>query len=496
MGLSLPLRGDYNQQPINNISIRSELNDGFTMNNSILLSNAIVWIGISFCITQSAIFSGLNLALFSISKLRLEVEAAGGNPDAVGLLALRKDSNLTLATVLWGNVTINVLLTLLSDSVLAGVGAFAFSTIVITLFGEIIPEAYFSRHALRMAARLAPLLKVYQVGLFPVAKPTAMLLNWWLGPEGITFLRERDFRALITKHVGAAGTEVGQLEAIGALNFLDLDDILVKDEGESIDPRSIITLSIENERPLLPKFERSPNDPFLQRLNASGRKWVIIVDPSGRPAFVLDAHHFLRDSLFDTMSGDPEIYWHRPIVVTDMRTQLGGVIGRMKVKPESPEDDVIDNDLILVWGSSLGSDRRDPVAHCFGNELRAIVGANMAGNAAQNEEIREHVNNIHRPQSTTDSDSDAFTCEFVDHVEHPVLPPIVSAILDEVIGPDVIGTLRPQTDTGTIIEPQPPSLPRFGCLVGTFSPSRRQIRSTRLKLTIQPAAHSIFVMRR
>src|ERR1700677_144214 len=94
---------------------------------------------------------------------------------------LRQDSNLTLATVLWGNVTINVLLTLLSDSILAGIGAFAFSTIVITLFGEIIPQAYFSRNALRMAARLTPLMKVYLVGLFPLAKPTAIFLNWWLG---------------------------------------------------------------------------------------------------------------------------------------------------------------------------------------------------------------------------------------------------------------------------------------------------------------------------
>jgi hypothetical protein len=39
-----------------------------------------------------------------------------------------------------------------------------------------------------------------------------------------------------------------------------------------------------------------------------------------------------------------------PIIVTDMRTPLGSVIGRMKVKAEHPEDDVIDNDLILVWG--------------------------------------------------------------------------------------------------------------------------------------------------
>jgi metal transporter CNNM len=337
--------------------------------NSLSLKNVFVWIGIALCISQSVIFSGLNLAIFSVSKLRLEVEAAGGNSDASGLLTLRKDSNLTLATVLWGNVTINVLLTLLSDSILAGIGAFAFSTIVITLFGEIIPQAYFSRNALRMAARLTPLLNVYRLGLFPIAKPTAIVLNWWLGPEGITFLRERDFRALITRHAGAAGADVGELEAIGALNFLDLDDILVVDEGESVDPRSIISLPIDNERPVLPKFERSPDDPFLRRLNASGKKWVIITDTSGRPSFVLDAHHFLRDLLFSA-TVDPEIYWHRPIIVTDMRTPLGSVIGRMKVKAEHPEDDVIDNDLILVWGDQK---RIITGADLLGRLLRGIV---------------------------------------------------------------------------------------------------------------------------
>jgi metal transporter CNNM len=305
--------------------------------DSLSLANAFVWVGITLCITQSAVLSGLNLAIFSISKLRLEVEVAGGNRDAFGLLALRKDSNLTLATVLWGNVTVNVLLTLLSDCV--------------------------SRNALRMAAQLTPLLNVYRVGLFPIAKPTAIVLNWWLGPEGITFLRERDFRALITKHAGVAGADVGQLEAIGALNFLDLDDIFVMDEGELVDPRSVIALPFEKERPLLPKFERSPDDPLLRRLNVSGKKWVIIVDTSNRPSFVLDAHHFLRDSLFNTMSADPEIYWHRPIIVTDMRTPLGSVIGRMRVKPEHPEDDVIDNDLILVWG----------------HEKRIITGADLLG---------------------------------------------------------------------------------------------------------------------
>ena len=250
------------------------------------------WIGIALCISQSAMFSGLNLAVFSVSRLRLEIEA-GANPDAAALLALRRDANLTLSTVLWGNVSVNVLLTLLSDSVLAGVSAFVFSTVVITFFGEIIPQAYFSRHALRVAARLAPVLKTYRVILYPLAKPTAMMLEWWLGPEAITLFRERDFRALIMRHVEAGSSEVGRLEATGALNFLDLDDIAVRDEGEPVDPLSVIALPVANGRPVLPKFERSPSDPFLRRLDASGRKWVIFVDPAGQPSLVLDAHQQL-----------------------------------------------------------------------------------------------------------------------------------------------------------------------------------------------------------
>jgi metal transporter CNNM len=333
----------------------------------------LTWAGIALCIVQAGIFSGLNLAVFSISRLRLEVEAAGGNADAARVLGLRADANLMLATILWGNVAANVLLTLLSESVLAGVGAFLFSTVVITLLGEIFPQAYFSRNAIRVAGLFKPMLDFYRVLLFPIAKPTAMLLNYWLGPEGLVLFRERDFRALMTKHVEAAETDVGRLEAIGALNFLDLDDIAVQDEGEPVDPRSIITLPMRDGRPLVPAFKCAPDDPFLRRLDASGKKWVIFVDEAGQPHMVLDAHHFLRDALFDQVSAGPEAYWHRPIVVSDLHTKLGDVIGRMRVKPEHPGDDVIDHDLILLWGT----------------QKRIITGADLLGRLLRGIALRE-----------------------------------------------------------------------------------------------------------
>ena len=313
-----------------------------------LIENAGIWIGIVLCILQSALFSGLNLAVFSVSPLRLQIAADGGNEDAARVLELRKDTNQILATIVWGNVTTNVLLTLLSNSVLAGIAAFIFSAFAITLLGEIFPQAYFSRNALAMTSRFLPFLNFYRFLLYPLTKPTAMALDWWLGTEAIAYLREREIRHMIARHA-LAGGEISKLEATGAQNFLELDDVSVCDEGEVIDAKSILSLPLANQRCVLPKFDRVPDDPFLRQVDASGMRWVIVTDPGGEPVFVLDAHHFLRDALFGELDKDPTAYWHRPIVVRDPKARLGDVISLLKVVPEDANDDVIDNDLILVW---------------------------------------------------------------------------------------------------------------------------------------------------
>ena len=339
------------------------------------LSSVWIWLGIAACVIQSALFSGLNLAVFSLSLLRLQIEVDGGNADAARVLELRRNSNQVLATVIWGNVSTNVLITLLSDSVLYGAAAFLFSAVVITMVCEIIPQAYFSRNALRMTARFLPFLRFYRIALFPVAKPTAVLLDWWLGSEGIASLQEHDIRSLIARSA-ASGGDIGVLEATGAQNFLDLDDVSVADEGEPVHAQSIISLPLVNSRCVLPKFEISSTDPFIRQVGASGKKWVIVTDLGGEPVFVLDSDHFLRDALFDRLDSDPAAYWHRPIVVRDMQTRLGEVLGRLKVAPERPGDDVIDNDMILVWGSQrriiTGSD-------LLGRLLRGIATVEQRG---------------------------------------------------------------------------------------------------------------------
>jgi len=310
----------------------------------------MTWIAIAFCVSQSAIFSGLNLAMFSLSRLHLEIEVAAGNKNAAIVLALRQDSHFLLTTILWGNVSINVLLALLSESIMAGVGAFLFSTVVITTFGEIIPQAYFSRNALRVASALAPVLKFYQFVLYPVAKPIAKLLDWWLGTEGIQYFREHNLKELIRQHVEADDADIDRLEGLGALNFLSIDDMPVVSEGVPIDPRSIIVLPMNEGLPVFPAFSNDPDDPFLHQTEVSGRPWVIITDPENNPQFALDADAFLRKTFFGETPVNPLHYCHRPIIVKDAKTRLGSVLSQLKIQTKRIDDNIIDHDVIVLWG--------------------------------------------------------------------------------------------------------------------------------------------------
>ncbi len=297
---------------------------------------------------HSAMFSGLNLAYFSLSRLRLEAEAGAGNSAATKILELRRDANLLLTTILWGNVGINVLLTLLSNSVMVGVVAFVFSTFLITFAGEILPQAYFSRNAMRMASLLSPVMRFYQKVLYPVAGPSAWMLDKLIGEEQILYMRERQLKGVIEKHIESDGAEIDFIEGRGALNFLDIDDVPISDEGEQVDPVSILQLPVKVDLPLIPEVN-SPGDPFVREVNASARKWVILADDSNAPQLVLDADAYLRAVMSDASSVDPYSHCHRPIIVDDPESPLGHIILRLKSGAAEESDAAIDKDIVLLW---------------------------------------------------------------------------------------------------------------------------------------------------
>lgn len=311
------------------------------------MNDTLIWLGIALCISQSALFSGSNLAVFSLSRLRLEAAAAAGDKSASSALELRRDANLTLVTILIGNVAINVLLTMLADSVLAGVLAFLFSTVIITALGEIVPQAYFSRNALRAVAIFAPVLKIYRFLLWPIAKPTALLLDAWVGTETIPWFRERELHNILRYHADNTGSEVGRIEAIGATNFLALDDLVARDQGKPLDPDSVVPVRFEADTPVFPVIDHDRENAFLGQVSASRKKWVVLTDLDDQPRLLLNANAFLRDFLALGEDVSPADYCHRPAVLTGAAETLDRALGLLASHREA--DPGHDETVILLW---------------------------------------------------------------------------------------------------------------------------------------------------
>ena len=70
----------------------------------------------------------------------------------------------------------------------------------------------------------------------------------------------------------------------------------------------------------------------------------------------------------------------------------------------------------------------------------------MARNTAQDEEVRQDIDDIRRVEPASDPDAEAFVRELVDDIEHPDFAAIMRAVFHEVVGPHVVGMFGPQTN--------------------------------------------------
>lgn len=103
----------------------------------------------------SALFSGLTLGIMSLDTTGLEIVMSGDDPEAAAnakvIYPVRQDGNLLLCTLLLGNVMVNALLSILMAEYTGGtVGLFS-STLLIVVFGEILPQAIVSKLACRIS---------------------------------------------------------------------------------------------------------------------------------------------------------------------------------------------------------------------------------------------------------------------------------------------------------------------------------------------------------
>ena len=178
----------------------------------------------------SACFSGLTLGFFSLNLTSLERKMKLGDWRAKKVYPIRKNGNLLLCTLLLGNVAVNSAMAIFLGNIATGLVAGLVATGLIVVFGEIIPQAVFSRFALTMGANSVWLVRIFIFLLYPIAFPLSWLLNYFLGAELATIWSKREIEEIIKHHEDSEESEIDEDEErimLGALAFSDMSADMV-----------------------------------------------------------------------------------------------------------------------------------------------------------------------------------------------------------------------------------------------------------------------------
>lgn len=139
-------------------------------------------------ILLSAFFSGSEAALISIPAKRVKqlIEEGGSRADALNFLAEKPSEILT--TILIGNNFVNIFVASLAttiaqrlfanDAISYAVGI---TTILILIFGEIIPKTFARNHSERLALPIIRVLQLFYFVMFPVVKAFMFVIEAVLG---------------------------------------------------------------------------------------------------------------------------------------------------------------------------------------------------------------------------------------------------------------------------------------------------------------------------
>ncbi|MCD9639071.1 hypothetical protein HAX54_023354 [Datura stramonium] len=183
----------------------------------------------------AGLMSGLTLGLMSLSLMDLEVLIKAGQPNdrknAEKILPIVKNQHLLLCTLLICNAMAMEALPIFLDALLPAWGAILISVTLILAFGEIIPQSICSRYGLSIGARMAPLVRLLVIAVFPISYPISKLLDLLLGKGHSALLRRAELKTLVNMHGNEAGKggELSHDETTIIAGALDLAQKTVKD---------------------------------------------------------------------------------------------------------------------------------------------------------------------------------------------------------------------------------------------------------------------------
>ncbi|EPQ29481.1 uncharacterized protein PFL1_03236 [Pseudozyma flocculosa PF-1] len=191
-------------------------------------------------VVLGGIFAGLTLGLMGLDMVNLQVLSTSGSEKerkhALKVMKLlEKGRHWVLVVLLLGNVIVNETLPIFLSDFGGGVAAVLSSTLLIVIFGEIVPQSICARYGLAIGAFCAPMVHATMIIMAPIAWPTAKLLDWCLGEEHGTTYRKAELKTFVSLHqqVGTENLNEDEVTIIRAV--LDLNDKTVEDVMTPID---------------------------------------------------------------------------------------------------------------------------------------------------------------------------------------------------------------------------------------------------------------------
>lgn len=180
------------------------------------------------------IFAGLTLGLMGLDMVNLQVLSSSGNEEErrnanTVLRLLERGRHWVLVVLLLGNVIVNETLPVFLSEFGSGLSAVILSTVLIVIFGEIVPQSVCARYGLVIGARCAPLVHVAMIIMAPVAYPTAKFLDYCLGEEHGTTYRKAELKTFVSLHQQIGTEQLNEDEVTIIRAVLELNDKTLKD---------------------------------------------------------------------------------------------------------------------------------------------------------------------------------------------------------------------------------------------------------------------------
>jgi metal transporter CNNM len=160
------------------------------------------------------------------------------------LRLLKSGKHWVLVTLLLSNVITNETLPIVLDRSLGGGWpAVLSSTVLIVIFGEVVPQSICVRYGLPIGAWMSPVVLGLMWIMSPIAWPTAKLLDYLLGEDHGTVYKKAGLKSLVTLHksMGHADERLNEDEVTIISAVLDLK---AKPVGNIMTPmKDVFTMS-------------------------------------------------------------------------------------------------------------------------------------------------------------------------------------------------------------------------------------------------------------